>query len=115
MTRKFAFAIGLILVVASLCLVSFGCSKSSSIVGKWQNSTNNNTATIIYNKDGTFEMIGWYGAATFGKYELSGSDVIQLIADISTNSSVSAQYTISGDVMKVSQNGVNTTWTRISK
>ena len=117
MKRKLVILIALLLI-ALLSLISIGCNKVPPIVGKWQDSQSYQTAYTTEflkgnDKGGNFVIVS--DVIITGKYELIGSDVLKLVPDANARPTTSLQYTISGDVMKVTTGSVNMTWKRITK
>ena len=111
MTGKAVTFISTILVIASLCLLSFGCKSSPSIIGKWQSSVpvDNGTATIEITREG--DIIDKEPKGDFVmKYELVGRDIIKIYSPESPESPTVFQYVISGSTMVWKDNSSDTTF-----
>ncbi len=117
MKNKFIFIISITLLITILCVVAFGCTSFSPIVGKWQYV--GNTDTIEFTSGGDVIIKSGTNLLT-GKYELIGSDVVKLRLEgfaggwMSLFGGDTWQYEISGDTMTVSVGGKSSVLKRSS-
>ena len=98
-------------LVLALCIPLLSCASSSPIVGKWQNSTLDQT--VEFTGDGK-AILGSKGNFTAGTYQLVGDEIVSIKLNGLTGEIATAwQYKISGDKMEVTTAGDTTAFHRV--